>query len=142
MSSTPAAIPETTPETEPTVALEPALVHKPPVVALVTVAVEPSQTLSVPPIAAGNGLTTIFAVAIQPVESVYVIVAAPAVIPVTTPDIDPTVTFDELVDQTPPVVALDNVADEATHTFEAPVIADGNALTRKDAVAIQPVGNV
>ena len=64
----PAATPVTTPVPE-IVALEGLLLlHVPPEVASASVVVKPSHTLAVPVIAAGNGLTVIGKVALQPVS--------------------------------------------------------------------------
>ena len=47
-----------------------ALLHAPPAVALLKVVVEPAQTLVVPVIAAGSGLTVTVVVTAQPVGKV------------------------------------------------------------------------
>jgi hypothetical protein len=47
-----------------------ALLHVPPAVALLKVVVEPMQTLVVPVMAAGNGLTVTVVVTAQPVPKV------------------------------------------------------------------------
>ena len=46
---------------------------------------DPEHTLSVPLIAAGDAITVTICVATQPVDILYVMVAVPDVIPVTTP---------------------------------------------------------
>ena len=61
------------------------LLHKPPVVASVSVADDPTQAAMLPPIATGAALTVNAAVARQPVGNVYVIVAVPGVPPVIAP---------------------------------------------------------
>ena len=76
MTQVPAETPVTTPVATPTVAKAGvALLQLPPAVASLSVVVEPMQTLVVPVIAAGNGLTTTVVVAatlIQPFPSVTV----------------------------------------------------------------------
>ena len=58
MVAVPADMPDTAPEGEPTVAIAVLLLlHVPPVVASPSVVVAPAQTLVVPVIAAGAGLT-------------------------------------------------------------------------------------
>ena len=71
MVTTPDVTPVTVPEVEPIVATPVLLLlHTPPLVASVSVVVKPTQTLVVPPIAAGFGLTVKLVIAIQPVLSV------------------------------------------------------------------------
>ena len=103
--TTPGATPVTVPLLLPTVAIVPSLVvHVPPGVASVSVRVEPTQTLKVPPIAAGSALTVTTVEALQP-ASAYVIVADTGPIAVTSPDDEPTVATPELlVVHTPPEV--------------------------------------
>ena len=71
MIGLPADTPVTTPVVEPTVA-NPVLLllQVPPPVISLNIVVEPVQTLAVPVMAAGNGLTVMIAVVIQPVASV------------------------------------------------------------------------
>ena len=67
MVSTPGAIPVTTCELEPTVAIEVfVLLHAPPVTPSVKLVVVPIHTALLPVIAPGNGLTVTIAVAKQP----------------------------------------------------------------------------
>ena len=67
----PVATPVTTPVPEPTVAIKGSLlIHEPPAVASLNVIACPSHTFGPPVIVAGNGLTVVMAVVIQPVGSV------------------------------------------------------------------------
>ncbi len=90
----------------------------------------------------GVGLTVIAFVRIQPVDPVYVIVAVPAEIPVTTPVVLPTVaTPGALLVHVPPGVASVNVIVEPTHTADGPAITAGNAFTVITLVVEQPPPN-
>lgn len=67
------------------------------------------------------------------------ITAAPAVIPVTTPDVAPTAALDGLLDvHTPPGTAFVNTVVEPVHTDEAPTIGAGVALTVTSFVTLHP----
>ena len=66
----PAVTPVTLPDVELTVALPLLLVHVPPVMASLSVVLRVVQTLVIPVIAAGTGLTVNDVVFIQPVGSV------------------------------------------------------------------------
>lgn len=71
MVEVPADTPVTIPVPEPTVATAVLLLlHEPPPEALVSVVVVPGHAVSVPPIAAGNGLTVTAWVARQPVGNI------------------------------------------------------------------------
>ena len=71
ISGVPEATPVTIPELVPTVASVTLLLnHVPPGVASVSVVVKPMHTLSVPDIAAGNGLTVTTVVEVHPVDAV------------------------------------------------------------------------
>ena len=71
MVAVPAVLPVTMPVVTPTDALAlPELQVTPPGVALLSVVVCPSHTVSVPVMAVGSGFTTIACVAAQPVASV------------------------------------------------------------------------
>ncbi len=64
ITDVPAATPDTTPLPEPTVDTDVVpLLHVPPAVALLSVVVSPAQTLFVPDMEAGKGLTVIGVVA-------------------------------------------------------------------------------
>ena len=104
-------------------------VHTPPGVELANVDVDPAHTCVAPVIAANDGtgsiVTVVVSDALHPFEeTVYVIDAFPADIPVTTPVIEFTVATAVLLDdQTPPEVALDNCVVAPTHALVVPVIA-------------------
>ena len=120
--------PVTTPVDSPTVAIPVALLlHVPPPVPSVSVVVNPEHTVRVPLIAVGNGFTVTMAVCIQPVASVYVIVAVPPDPPVTMP-VEPTVALPVLL-HVPPLVASVSAVVSPTHTFIVPVIAAGSGFT-------------
>ena len=139
MVDVPAVTPVTIPLVEPTVALAFELLQVPPLVASARVVVRPAQTLVVPVIAAGNGLTSILVVDIQPVLSMYVIVDVPAVTPVTIPDVEPIIALAFELLQVPPLVASARVVVRPAQTLVVPVIAAGNGLTSILVVEIQPV---
>ena len=130
MAGDPTATPVTTPETTSTVALDRSLLLQVPPPASFKVAVEPMQTLVVPVIPAGTGLTVNVSVVMQPVGNVYVIVAVPNATPVTTPAFTSTVAFDKsLLLHVPLAVASLSAMAALTHTLFGPVIAAGNGLT-------------
>ena len=140
----PAVTPVTTPEPETTVATEVLLlVHVPDGVASLSVVVNPEHTAKVPVIFAGNGLTVITLVLIQPVGNVYVIVDVPATRPLTRPVPELTVAAVVLLLLHVPkgVASLNDVVRPA-HTVADPVIATGNGLTVTGVVRIHPVPNV
>lgn len=118
------------------------LFHTPPDTVLVSVVVELSHTVAVPLMVA-TGLTVTVVDLVQPVESVYAIVAVPALVPHTTPLEEPTVATDvmELL-HTPPDVASPSVVQLPAHILLTPVMVAGTALTVKTAVVKQPVDNV
>jgi hypothetical protein len=89
----PAATPVTIPvdPVPPTVACEVLLLLQLPPGASVSVMVDPWQTEVGPLMADGDEFTVTLAIAVvQPVLNPYVILAVPALIPVTTPEADPT----------------------------------------------------
>jgi hypothetical protein len=139
----PAVIPIITPELGSIVATDVLLlVHVPAAFALASVAVKPSHT-DIEPVIAAKGLTVIFVVAVQPVGRVYVIVAVPATIPVTTPVAETTVATEVLLLlHVPPVDVLVNAIVKPSHTVDEPDMAAGSGLTVITAVLIQPVPNV
>jgi hypothetical protein len=79
---------------------------------------------------AGSGFTVAVTVLLQPVaESVKVMVALPAVIPVTLPEDDPTMATAVLALIHVPVPPIPvNVVESAIHIIETPV-TDGSGLT-------------
>ena len=130
MVITPAVIPVATPELEPIVAkVTSLLAHVPATVASVRLVVDPSHTFSVPPIAAGEGLTVTGVVILQPVLMVYVIVAVPAVPPVTTPEASIAAMARLLLLHVPPDDALLRVVVAPGHVVGVPVIDEGSGFT-------------
>ena len=131
----PKATPLTTPVEEPIVAIAIfAEVQTPPLAISLKIVVAPGQTVVIPVIepALGNGLTVInFDAIIVPHElvTVYLIVLAPAVTPVTTPEPE-TVALVLLLLHTPPAAPSDRLMDKPTHTLDGPVIvpASGNGF--------------
>lgn len=118
------------------------LLHVPPALAFVSIALLPAHTLIAPPIEAGSAFTTTDAVVRQLVGRVYVIVVLPALMPLTTPVL--LIVADEglLLLQIPPALALDKVVVEPAHTAGVPAIAAGSGRTFTVAVRIQPVGSM
>jgi len=130
---------------EPIVATEPLpLLHTPPLVASLSVVVDPVQTLMVPVIAdtVGNGLTVTDEVTVvtqpKPLVTVYDIVAVPADTPLTMPVKPIVATEPSPLLHTPPLVASLSVVVEPAHTLMVPVIADtvGNGLTVTTEVTV------
>lgn len=109
----------------PTEAVE--LDHVPPADADVSMPPLPAQYASVPPMAAGAGLTVTRAVAMQPAAELYVIVLTPAVAPETTP---PEVTEMPTADQVPPEGVPTSVMEPPEQKLSVPEIdANGNTVT-------------
>ncbi len=137
-------MPLTTPVVELTDATEGLLLaHVPPGVASVSVIEEPRQIAPAPVMDDGVGVIVTMTVVRQPVPSVYVITAVPAVIPVTTPVPAPTEATDVLLLlHAPPPVASLSVVVAPTHALAVPVITDGVGDTVNVAVVLQPVGSV
>lgn len=140
----PATRPDTTPVPAPIVATEVALLlHVPPVLVLLSVVVAVAHTCVAPVIAAGVAFTVASAVRIQPPGNMYVIIALPAVTPVTTPKLASTVAIDVLpLVHVPPVVALARVVVNPSHTCKPPVITAGSGFTVATSVRIQPVASI
>ena len=122
----PAAMPVTTPEDEPTVAVEVLLLlQEPPETDSIKVVVRPAHTVVVPVIAAGTAFTVIAVVRVQPEPIEYEIVAVPVPIPVTTPVPEPMVpTAVLLLVHVPPAVASLKVVVSPTHAVVVPVMAE------------------
>jgi hypothetical protein len=123
--------PETKPVAELTVAIEvePQL-HVPPVVAQLISVVKPTQTLAVPVIASGLGLTVTILVVEHPVGNIYETTAVPLATPVTTPVAEPTTAILVLLQlQVPPVVAQARLVLNPVQTFNVPVIVAGSGFT-------------
>jgi hypothetical protein len=118
------------------------LVQVPPLVASASVVVLPAHTLNVPVMAAGSGLTVYTFVALQPVDSMYIIVDVPADSADTIPALVtvPTVVVPLL--HVPPAGAEDKVVVAPSHAMAVPVMAEGVRLTVTVLCTLQPVGNV
>jgi hypothetical protein len=141
MREVPAEAPPTMPEPVPTVAtLVLPLAHVPPP-ASVSAVVLPMQTLVVPVIAPGSGLTVTVMVEEHPNGgAVYVITDVPAVIPDTTPDEDPTVATPVLpLVHVPPGVMSPSVVVVVAQRPVVPNGAVGGAFTVTTVVAIFPL---
>ena len=138
----PAAIPLTLPLEDPMLALAELLVHTPPATELVSVVVAPTQTVGIPPMTEGAGLTVIIFVTPQPVGNVYDIAVAPVTTPVTTPVPEPTVAIPADALLHVPVLLLVAVIVAPTHTADGPAMGDGNGFTVIGVVREQPVGAV
>lgn len=110
----------------------------PPVVELVAVAVAPVHTVVEPPIAFGLALTVKPRVAFTPHPTEYVIVAAPAETPVTTPVDELIDALAELLLHVPPDTELDSVVVAAIHTDDEPVILPGAVRSSTVTVAGEP----
>jgi hypothetical protein len=104
-----------------------ALFQLPPPVASLSVVVEPTHTIVVPVITAGNGSTVTVVVTKQPVTVIiYDMTDVPAETPVTTPVAGSTVaTPGVALLHVPSSVASLSVIVEPSHTLERPVIAAG-----------------
>jgi hypothetical protein len=115
-----------------------------PVVVVLSVVVAPTQTLSVPVIAAGFGLMVTIAEVVQPVGPVATTVAVPGATPVTIPVVAPTTTVPEpgIVVHVTPVVVDERVILAPTHTLPGPVIVAGAELTVTVETVKQPPGNM
>lgn len=84
-----------------------------------------------PALMVGSAFTVIAFVAVQPVlVSVKVMVSAPALMPVTTPVVEPTVASEgSLLVQEPAPDASVSVVDDPIHTWLVPPIPAGSAFT-------------
>lgn len=144
MTTLPADIPVTTPLAEPMVATAGvAELHTPPGVALISGVVAPEHTLERPFIARGVILTITMADRAQPVANVYTIVAVPAPMPETRPDVAFTVaTVGARLLQVPPVDVQARAVVRPVQTARAPVMVAGSGLTVMVVVALQLVGSV
>ena len=124
---------------EPPIAIGVLLVlHVPPVVASLNVVVSPSHILAVPVGIAGNGFTVTIVVATQPTEDVKLIVAIPALTPVTMPVALPTLAAPTPALQLPLPLSVSD-SEPPGHTFIVPVIAGGRLFTVTNALTVQPV---
>lgn len=139
----PAVTPFTVP-VEVTVAIPVVLLLQVPLLVVEVSMVEaPAQTAPAPVIAAGDGITVIAFVTMQPVPSEYVIVTVPAVTPVTSPLVLFTVARAALLLlHNPPVGLVASIVMACVQTVPAPVIAVGAVLTFTVVVTEQVEGNV
>ena len=117
------------------------LLHLPPAVASVKVSVCDTQTLVIPFIGDGSGLTVIDFTAKHPVASAKVMVVVPAAIPLTIPVLTVADAVLLLL-QVPPVVVSDNTVVKPAQTSVFPVIPDGDGLVFTVVVVLHPVGKV
>lgn len=139
----PAVIPVTIPELLPTDIAEDGVLQVPPVVALLNVAVLPTQTDVVPVIVAGSALVVKMIVVRQPVGSVYDMLLVPAETAVSAPVTDAMVaTLVVALLHVPPVVVLASVVVLPAQATSVPVIASGNGLMLTVVVRMQPAGEV
>ena len=143
MPAAPADIPVTIPVPAPIVATPAAPeFQEPPVVASESTVVAAAHIAAAPVTGAGNGLTVIVRVLIQPVFKVYVMTDVPAETPVTTPVADPIPEMPGDAElQLPPAVASLKFMVSPAHTCKGPVIAAGSGFTVTAQIVIQPVGN-
>jgi hypothetical protein len=119
------------------------LLHVPPDVVLNNDVVAPWQTLIVPKMTDGTGVTVTMAVREQPVERAYVITDVPGITPVTTPDVRSTVAIDGLLlVHVPPAEALLSAVVEPSHTEVVPAISAGRALLVTSTNVLHPVDSV
>ena len=114
------------------------LLHVPPVTASLKVTFEVLQTDDAPVMAIGKAITVTDVVAALPQPVEYVIVAVPAIPPVTTPDAFTVATNELLLLHVPPVTASLKVVFDVAHTDKAPDIAPGAAITVIVLVASVP----
>jgi hypothetical protein len=110
------------------------LLQLPPPLALPNIVTLFWQIVDAPLIAAGSGFTTTVLVFWQPVGNAYVMMAVPAVLPVTTPATSTVATAVVPDVQLPPVVPLLSVVVWSRHTTAVPVISAGSGFTCIDDV--------
>jgi hypothetical protein len=139
----PAESPSTEPAVAPTAATaEGAPDQVPPGVLLVSVTDWPTQTVVLPPIAAGAAFTVTGNTLVQPLLIVYEIFAVPRVTGTTTPEVNITpATAPLLLLHVPPAGELLSVEELPVQIDAEPAIALGDAFTENNIVAAQPVGN-
>jgi hypothetical protein len=133
----------TLPEDESMVAIAlPELLHFPPAVASPSVTAEPRQTLCVPVMDNGKGLTVTVAYAAQPDPREKVMGAVPNATPPTVPEREPIVAMPGLpLIQVPPPPSS-SVVVLPRQTCRLPVIGGGAVLTVTMVVTEHPVDNV
>jgi len=135
--------PVTTPEVSTTEAFTPVTADQvAPEVVLASVVLDPAHTTNEPVMAAGRALTVAVVVALQPVASLYVIVTAPAALPVITPvNVSTEATVGALLVHVPPVGVVLKVTIEPAQTVAVPIEA-GVGLTVTVDLEIQPLAVV
>jgi len=137
----PGAIPATLPEASIVATVVSELLHEPPEVVVVNEIELPEQRLFEPDIGVGSGFTLIAIVAKQPAGRVYVIVATPALKPVTNPPLIEATEISEL-DHEPPLEVSVNERVLLAQTILAPVIEAGVGLTVISSETEHPVGKI
>lgn len=137
-------MPETIPLDKPTVAIAVLLlVHVPPGVELVSVAVCPVQTTDGPAIEPMAELMFTVVVLLQPVPTAYVIKDVPLAMPVTIPVVLPIVATEVVADDhVPPDVVEASIVVLPTQVLVVPVMAAGRFITENALVVVQPPGKV
>ena len=140
MTDVPGIMPVTAPVFTSTVATEVLLlVQVPPGVPSLSGETEPRQTFVFPAIAVGKPFTIMFLLAIQPVDSVYMMLATPVETAVTTPVLATIVAMDVLLQlHVPPVVASLKRVVPPIQRVVVPVIPDGKLFTVTSVVVEQP----
>jgi hypothetical protein len=136
MTVTPPVTPVTMPVDEPTPAMPEMLErHVPPPVISESVVVSPEQTIEAPVIAAGKGFIVTVVAVLQPVGSIYDMIAVPAETPVTMPEILPTTAMPVDAElHRPPEVASVSVVVRPVQIAVVPAMATGGVLTVRLAV--------
>lgn len=135
----PASTPVTTPAILTVATAGVLLLQTPPPVELEKVVVEPTQTVGVPEMLLGNGLTVTTILWVHAPVREYEILTVPDDTPVTMPLAEPTVALPTFaLDQVPPAVTCASVVLLPGHTTLVPVIA-GTVLTVATAVVLHPV---
>jgi hypothetical protein len=131
------ALAVTSPEDDPIMATSVVPLHIPPGLASLSVLVPPLHKDKLPLMTTDGPLTVIVIMPVQPVAVVYVIIALPSAIPVTTPV---GLTVANAVDpelHVPPVTTSCSAVVPPGHTVVVPLMA-GTVLTVTTVVAMQP----
>jgi hypothetical protein len=118
------------------------LLQVPPMVRSVSGMELPLHTVPAPVMAAGDGITVIAFVTVQPVPNEYIMVVVPADTPVTTPVSEPIAAAVLLLSHQPPGTRSVSVVLAPAHTVAAPLMGAGAGLTVTILVVLQPVGRV
>lgn len=115
----------------------PLLLHVPPAGVLFSVVIEPAQTVSAPPIAAGKGFTVTLTGSVVPHAVAYVTETVDVVvtdgIPVTTPEVFTLPIAGALLVHVPPNGVLLNVVCKPAQTASVPEIAVGPETKAREA---------